>query len=316
MKSLIKRPPGRFFFFSSQDDLHTILAAKYLRDRYSVEVIEFSSDCIASKEEHTFFDSSSRQATPLGTLTDNDVIWARRLRTPQSVASADTHTNMFVNAESQHALVGMIQALELPNTVNNPSKQHAAEYKIPQLRLARSLGFTIPPTLVTNSPSLVREFAGSNGDGTIVKNLYGTPNDTFVTLELTSDMLADEAAISATPSIYQSLVRARTHIRVNFFGDTPHAFSITSDVMDWRRKVSSNVFPVTLPQEVERRLLSFKSHLGLHLCVFDLIHSVSDEWVFLEANPQGQYLFLEGLTDVPLNSYMGDYLLSLSTLSR
>jgi hypothetical protein len=44
--------------------------------------------------------------------------------------------------------------------------------------------------------------------------------------------------------------------------------------------------------------------------IVDLKETPDGELVWLEVNPQGQFLFLESLTGQPLASYFADYLLS------
>jgi len=54
-------------------------------------------------------------------------------------------------------------------------------------------------------------------------------------------------------------------------------------------------------QEILRRL-------GLEMGIFDLKLTPDDEVVFLEVNAQGQFLFVEGLCDMPIAESLADYL--------
>ncbi|MBP6750029.1 MAG: hypothetical protein KA144_10355 [Xanthomonadaceae bacterium] len=51
----------------------------------------------------------------------------------------------------------------------------------------------------------------------------------------------------------------------------------------------------TLPQEIERRCREFVHSYGLTFGALDLIFTPEGEYVFLENNPAGQFLFVEQL---------------------
>ncbi|WP_349618155.1 hypothetical protein [Azotobacter salinestris] len=125
------------------------------------------------------------------------------------------------------------------------------------------------------------------------------------------EMLEDESSIKLCPAIYQEKILGCRHLRVNIFGSSVYAFEIRSDMMDWRRKLTKQIYHVNLPLDISEALLSIKNKLGLHLSVFDLKYDETGELVFLELNPQGQYLFIEGLNGFPLNEKMVDFLLKV-----
>jgi hypothetical protein len=50
--------------------------------------------------------------------------------------------------------------------------------------------------------------------------------------------------------------------------------------------------------------------LGLEMGIVDIKETPDGEFVWLEVNPQGQFLFLEGLTGEPLTDYFTDYLIN------
>ncbi|KWA14622.1 hypothetical protein WL26_09885 [Burkholderia cepacia] len=64
-----------------------------------------------------------------------------------------------------------------------------------------------------------------------------------------------------------------------------------------------------LDNATESMLISFLKYFNLRMGVFDLILR-DNEIVFLEINPQGQFLFCEALTSTPLRRYFYEFLLS------
>ena len=55
-------------------------------------------------------------------------------------------------------------------------------------------------------------------------------------------------------------------------------------------------------------------HLGLAMGVVDLKLDGDGEPVWLEVNPQGQFLFVEGLSGVPLTRALAEFLAARSRL--
>ncbi|HEY6683924.1 MAG TPA: hypothetical protein VI030_13160 [Propionibacteriaceae bacterium] len=66
--------------------------------------------------------------------------------------------------------------------------------------------------------------------------------------------------------------------------------------------------PVRLEAAVERQLGDVLERLGLRMGVADLKITPAGDPVWLELNPQGQFLFLEGLTGLDLTGAFSDFL--------
>jgi hypothetical protein len=86
------------------------------------------------------------------------------------------------------------------------------------------------------------------------------------------------------------------------FGDEVHAARITSGVLDWRLDGGMAVEPVVIDDGLQSALRAVVERLGLRMGVFDLKVTPDGEPVFLEVNPQGQFLFVEGLCGMPLTA--------------
>jgi hypothetical protein len=87
-----------------------------------------------------------------------------------------------------------------------------------------------------------------------------------------------------------------------------HAALLTSDDLDWRATREIAVSDFLLPQDVQRGLLAVLKLLKLKMGVFDLKLTLDGEPVWLEINPQGQFLFVEGLGGPDLISPFCDFL--------
>jgi hypothetical protein len=115
-------------------------------------------------------------------------------------------------------------------------------------------------------------------------------------------MLNDDECLKLSPAIYQERIGGTHHIRVSCFGRAIHAASIESEHLDWRPYLNVPVKPTDLPGIVEVRLRRVLRLLRLRMGVFDLKFDEFNEPVWLEVNPQGQFLFVEALSGLQLVS--------------
>jgi hypothetical protein len=56
-----------------------------------------------------------------------------------------------------------------------------------------------------------------------------------------------------------------------------------------------------LPEEIEKRCRRLVRNLGLYFASMDLILTPSGEFVFLDLNPNGQWLWTEELAELPIS---------------
>jgi glutathione synthase/RimK-type ligase-like ATP-grasp enzyme len=68
--------------------------------------------------------------------------------------------------------------------------------------------------------------------------------------------------------------------------------------------------PFDLPGGVEAALLRLMDELGLVFGAIDLKLADNGEPVFLEINPQGQFLYVEIRTGLPISDALAEYLAS------
>ena len=63
-----------------------------------------------------------------------------------------------------------------------------------------------------------------------------------------------------------------------------------------------------IPDEVEDRLLELKRRLGLVFGAIDMRLTPQGDYVFLEINPAGQFMYIEAATGLPLAAAMAEEL--------
>lgn len=206
--------------------------------------------------------------------------------------------------------------------VSDPHQLRRASLKIVQLQIAEQLGFRLPQYLVTNDPFRAREFVGRHPEGVVVKTLstpaiMGSDNSAGMvyTHRLTAEDLDYLGSVAHGPTQFQAFVSKRRDVRVTVIGDRLFAVGLESarvpDAMDDFRKAEIwdiPHVPVTIPESIERGCLELVRRLGLRFGAIDLLETPDGEHVFLEINPNGQWLWLEEMTGLPLVSAMADLL--------
>jgi glutathione synthase/RimK-type ligase-like ATP-grasp enzyme len=198
--------------------------------------------------------------------------------------------------------------------------QHAG-HKGLQLKLAAEIGFKIPPTLITNNPSDLLEFYRKHNGNIISKLASGSFSDTYgcdyarYTEIVGRRDVARMHDLVYCPMIFQAYVPKRVELRITVVGDRVFAAEIHSQSsnhtkLDWRHydEYQTPYLVHDLPANVERYCISLTRELGLRYGAIDMIVTADERYVFLEINPNGQYLWIENETGLPITSAICDEL--------
>jgi glutathione synthase/RimK-type ligase-like ATP-grasp enzyme len=173
-----------------------------------------------------------------------------------------------------------------------------AELKLVQLRRAQAFGLPIPPTLVTNDPVEAHEFVKRFHPVVAKPVRYGllgaTPQPLVAwTSRVDATSLGE---LQGPPVILQKEVAATAHLRVVTIGSQTFVARLATDSLDWREDAENHDRFQAVPDD---ELGGLRKHAALLARELRLGFSAQD-WietregvVFLEANPSGQWLFLD-----------------------
>ncbi len=124
------------------------------------------------------------------------------------------------------------------------------------------------------------------------------------------------SALRSCPVIVQEQIPWRVELRVTVVGDQIFACEIHSQIsnharLDWRRYDTGATPHLVheLPGEIADRCVALTHRLGLRYGAVDLILTPDGRYVFLEINPNGQWLWIENLTGLPISQAVCDLLL-------
>ena len=244
-------------------------------------------------------------------------VWWRRpqpFHVPDEVAGSEDRG--FAYGECHAAITGLWSCLDA-QWVNIPEHDEVAGRKAYQLKVASGLGMRIPRTLITNDPESAASFIdGEGAAGTIYKAFSATEQAWRETRLLKPEERAQLDAVRFAPVIFQEHVRADIDLRITMIGDKIFPAEILSGETDYHVdfRMTMHAAPIrahALPEEVAERLRAFMRALGLVYGAIDMRLTPEGEYVFLEVNPAGQWLFIEERTGQPITAALADHLLTL-----
>lgn len=291
--------------------LHTrdwILGVEYSietkNDKFTAEIRVLASD-------RTFF------------LHDITAVYYRRPEQPVIDSISDPGARTFAETEAQAVINGLYGIIDQAAIwINVPNHNRFASHKLTQLHRAAMLGLTIPPTLATNLPTRAEKFFINNEKNLICKALkqelvHVNGESRFI---FTHDVPRDTTKrdfedIKLGSSLLQMRINKRSDIRVVLVGDRYFACEIESQDepaarTDWRvcdPYVLKHTL-IDLPASLENQLQNLRQSFGLTSCQIDLVRSDTGNLVFLELNPNGQWLWIEIMTGAQISRALAETL--------
>lgn len=305
-------------------DLHAYVIRRQLRQDYDLDAAIVPADRLSAAGGLTWSNVEGSEAVlPTeegGTVAVRglELVWWRRCHGRPAVPDEVTDPQMreLVVKDCRAALRGVLLAGFTGTWISDPYATERAQNKLLQLNLAQALGLRVPRTLVSSDPAAVREFARAHGGTVIAKTVTGLLGTALQAGRVTAAGLGEDAEIMLAPTIYQEEIPGTDHLRVMVFGERVHAARIRSFELDWRLANDMVIEPVPLEPGLQDALRVMTGRLGLRMGVFDLKMRPDGEPVFLEVNPQGQFLFVEGMSDMPLSKAFAEFVAAELTSAK
>jgi hypothetical protein len=242
------------------------------------------------------------------TLNDISVFWNRRRAKLSHLAELHEADRQFADDECKRYLFGVRDTLSNSAfLINDPRLAERANSKLFQLAEAVNSGFFIPDTLATNNAEELRCFYDEHRGEIIIKPfqanawLNEATNTAFFsyTNKVTPGLLENELSIQSSPCLYQKMIQKKYEVRVLWMGQSYLAVKINSQSHektknDWRIDQNNIEYTrISLPLEIESKCRNYMKKLGLATGSFDFMVDMDGDYVFLEINEAGQFLFYE-----------------------
>lgn len=254
-------------------------------------------------------------------LKDVKSIWWRK---PEIITMPSTLTKQekIFSAQEMHSfLYGVFQCID-PYWLSNPDAIESASRKLEQLQRATRFGFTVPDTLITtNYQSLESFYAKHSGEV-----IYKVMSDPFLGFSFAREKHVEEAKqwpkieeaplITKTtlidqekldlfdrehlvPCLFQRRIHKKYELRITIVEDEVFSAAIFSQenektALDWRDySIDTRYEKFVLPKQVEEACIEYVRSYGLNYSALDFVVTPEGEYVFLENNPNGQFMFIQ-----------------------
>lgn len=237
-----------------------------------------------------------------------------RFTMPEGLSDGDS---VFAAVEARLGVGGVLDSMDTL-WVNRPANVAVAEYKPVGLKVAGQVGLRVPRTLVTNDHASVVKFADQVGVPLVCKTFSSlvlseddVPQSIYTTPVRVQDI--DPTALAVTTHLIQEWVPKAYEVRVTMVGRRPYATTIRTDSdaghVDWRSDYGSLTYePVDPPAHITASMTRYLDVLGLHYGAFDFVVTPDGDWIMLECNPAGQWLWLEESAGLPIAAGLADLL--------
>ncbi|MDV4027574.1 hypothetical protein CMT46_03755 [Elizabethkingia anophelis] len=245
-------------------------------------------------------------------------VWFRRTKLPDLSVIPFHERNYLLNEFD--SLLKNLFALIDAKWISEPYQIYKAENKLYQLKLAKEIGFNVPNTIVTNSHREIKDFYNQNSCQIIVKPLsQSIINNENNSLEHIFTNLIDKNHIEnlsnfdITPCIFQQYVEKDFELRITVVGEKIFVAGVNSQTdevakIDWR-KGELKFYASEIPANISSMCIELVKKLDLKFGAIDIIKDKKGNFVFLEINPNGQWVWIENETGLKISEALIEELL-------
>jgi glutathione synthase/RimK-type ligase-like ATP-grasp enzyme len=315
--------PSTVLIITNDDDVHADAVIEEL-NRRDVPVFRFNPEqfphsySISIEVRDGYIDGEIRTTDQRVALNDICAAWYRRSRnlfaaTPELVVGK---LDNYVKVQAMATMAALCEGLQTL-WVGHPHKLRRADVKALQLAAASKAGLKTPATLTSNDPTQVAAFAEALGDtACAIKPLIAVAvnEEHEYRLPLTTTLPRGHAlsSVSLAPTMFQPYIEKAFELRCVVMGEKIFCARINSQAneltrKDWRAgEPEHEVF--SLPEHVKASIRRLMRSFDINFASIDMIVTPTGEYVFLDLNPNGQWLWLEIEVGLPLVAGMADLL--------
>ena len=244
------------------------------------------------------------------TLTDRVInsIYYRKPRMPDLTCYDDSY-HFMIHKDILNIVNGLADSFQ-GTVLTAPSILRKTENKIYQMMTAQNFGMKTPISFLGNDNDSVIEFLNKKS---IIKpiSIGKTCHKNNIELYHTSLFTGCDEDISLSPIYLQEYVEKLYEVRLTIIDDCFYPIRIDcSDKIDWRKDYQNHKYSIIhCPKSVKNNCLKLMTEYGLSFGAFDFIVTPKNEWIFLEVNPNGQWLWLEKALNIDISSNILNHLL-------
>ena len=322
------------FIITNKEDVHPTPVIKYLSDR-QIPVFRLNTEALLTDYQFYWYCNEKETDFYIKNIKNNlelngseiTAVWERRPELPKELF---IENNLEINKHNLEEAKGFLSFLRFYLkdifSIGSIVNDRVASSKMLQLKIAREVGLLTPHTCFSNRKEDILKFAEQH-EYLILKPIESNSIwDETSELEYvfyakkifsqTLQNLSDET-FCQTINYVQNYIEKGFELRITVVDKQFFACKIDSQILDddkgkidWRQGYDYGLKHeiYELPQEIKDKCLQFLNRLGLHFGCFDFIYTPNGEFVFLECNPNGQWLWIEHETGMKISEAIADIL--------
>ena len=307
------------FIFTNKNDIHPTNVIKHLAS-WGVPVFRLNTECLLTDYQFKWWcdengcDFYIRNIKNKLEVYGHEItaVWERRAMVPKHLHI--THRERSINKYNREEAHGFLSFLRYYMrdiySIGSIVEDRPAESKMLQLAVAKSIGARVPDTCYANYKSAFENLCSKhemlslktiNNDSIFVE---GEKEYVFYSQKCKSADLMKQApeAFSQTACYLQNYIDKKYELRITVCCNDIVACKIDSQIqgettgkIDWRQGYDYNLRQeiVEIPDSVKELCFSYLKKMKLNFGCFDFIVTPDDEYIFLECNPNGQWLWIE-----------------------
>jgi hypothetical protein len=323
------------FIITNKEDVHPTPVIKYLNEK-NHPVFRLNTEALLTDYQFNWWCNADGTDFHLKNIRtgrdlyghDITTVWERRPMLPSELAFTNREEiNKHNLKEAAGFLSFLLYYVSDRYSIGHHLYDRSAASKMLQLKVAKELGIHVPATCFSNRKEEIVSFAKNYGN-VILKSIE---NDNvwlddeyeyvFYAQKVKSASLDDQPqeAFSQTVSFVQEYVEKQFELRITVVDDNVFACKIDSQSMeedkgkvDWRQGYDYGLKheAFNLPDAVEDFCRAFLKQMHLRFGCFDFIVTPQNEYVFLECNPNGQWLWIERQTGMKISTAIATCLMN------
>jgi hypothetical protein len=323
------------FVITNKEDTHPTPVINYLVDR-NIFVFRFNTEALLSDYQFKWWCNEKDIDFQIkNTINELEIqgskitaIWDRRPTPPAALLFENSVTEINKhNLEEAHGFLSFLRYyLSDVFSIGSIIYDRVSASKMLQLKVAMELGMQVPATCFSNNKNDILEFAKNfefitlkpidNGNVYIGDDLEYL----FFSQKVNSRSLIElpDESFSQTVNFVQNYVEKLYELRVTVVCDMIFACKIDSQLLDedkgkvdWRQGYDYGLKHeiYNLPDSISDFCLEYLKKMKLNFGCFDFIVTPQMEYVFLECNPNGQWLWIENETGMKISEAIANALM-------
>lgn len=213
-------------------------------------------------------------------------------------------------------------------SIGSIANDRSASSKMLQMKIAQEVGLKVPASCFSNRKNDILKFAKSYLE-IIIKSIdSGNIWDEekleeyvfYAKKVLSKDLVSvPEESFSQTVSFVQNYIEKDYELRITIVGQYVFCCKIDSQKLDtntgkidWRQGYEHGLKHEIIPLDniIAEKCKKYLQKMGLNFGCFDFVVTPQNEYVFLECNPNGQWLWVELETKAKIAEAIANFLIN------